>query len=293
MTKEEIIANQDLMTSLLADQEVTQKVIDNLKGNGMRIISSDDELDALTKSHAQELIDKGTRINHEIVEKAIFEASGIPKPPNTKAPIYAQLVFQELAEKKKDLEQQLQQLKEQSNQNPPKNKVAAEIENQQITVLQQEIEQLKQVNAQAQRQAFEATLATEINSLDLVMPKATQALFKSEFEQVEYEGKKVWKNIETGAFMLSKENAAPMAVSDIIKTTYPDAFKKEAVKKTGLGLESNQDIINDVKTDYTVQEAMEILAKRGITQYDRDSKTGDLIYDKLLQQMTASTFKKK
>lgn len=282
MTKEEIIANQDLMTSLLADQEVTQKVIDNLKGNGVRIISSDDELQTLAKP----LIDGAVRTNHELVETLIFELTGIEKPKNTKSTDYAKLA---ISQKLKELKQ----LKEQSNQNPPKNKVAEEIENQQMTVLKQEIEQLKQVNAQAQRQAFEATLATEINSLDLVMPKATQALFKSEFEQVEYEGKKVWKNIETGAFMLSKENAAPMAVSDIIKTTYPDAFKKESVKKTGLGLENNQDIVNDVKTDYTVEDAMEILAKRGITQYDRDPKTGDLIYEKLLQQMTASTFKKK
>ncbi len=282
MTPEEIKANPDLMTSLLADHEVTQKITDNLKANGMRIISSDDELQTLAKP----LIDGAVRTNHELVESLIFELTGIEKPKNTKSTDYAKLAINQKLD-------ELKQLKEQSNQNPPKSKVAAEIENQQIVALQSKIEQLEQVNAQAQKQAFEATLSTEINSLDLVMPKATQALFKSEFEQVEYEGKKVWKNIETGAFMLSKENAAPMAVADIIKATYPDAFKKEQVKKTGLGLENNQDIINDVKTDYKVEEAMEILAKRGITQYDRDPKTGDLIYDKLLQQMTATTFKKK
>lgn len=282
MTVEEIKANQDLMTSLLADPEVTQKVTDSLKNSGVRLISSDDELQTLAKP----LIDGAVRTNHELVESLVFELTGIEKPKNTKSTDYAKLAISQKLD-------ELKQLKEQSNQNPPKNKVAAEIENQQIATLQTEIEQLKQVNAQAQRQAFEATLSTEINSLDLVMPKATQALFKSEFEQVEYEGKKVWKNLETGAFMLSKENAAPMSVADIIKTSYPDAFKKEQVKKTGLGLDTNQDIINDVKNDYTVEEAMDLLAKRGITQYQRDPKTGELIYDKLLQQMTAGSFKKK
>lgn len=282
MTVEEIKANQDLMTSLLADPEVTQKVTDSLKNSGVRLISSDDELQTLAKP----LIDGAVRTNHELVESLVFELTGIEKPKNTKSTDYAKLAISQKLD-------ELKQLKGQSNQNPPKNKVAAEIENQQIATLQTEIEQLKQVNAQAQRQAFEATLSTEINSLDLVMPKATQALFKSEFEQVEYEGKKVWKNLETGAFMLSKENAAPMSVADIIKTSYPDAFKKEQVKKTGLGLDTNQDIINDVKNDYTVEEAMDLLAKRGITQYQRDPKTGELIYDKLLQQMTAGSFKKK
>lgn len=282
MTIEEIKANTDLMTSLLADPDVTQKVTDNLKGNGMRIISSDDELQILAKP----LIDGAVRTNHELVESLIFELTGIEKPKNTKSTDYAKLAISQKIE-------ELKEIKEQSKQSPPKNKVAAEIENQQITTLQQEIEQLKQVNAQAQKQAFEATLSTEINSLDLMMPKATQALFKSEFEQVDYEGKKVWKNTETGDFMLNKETASPMAVADIIKANYPDAFKKEQTKKTGLGLENSQDIINDVKTDYKVEEAMDILAKRGITQYDRDPKTGDLIYDKLLQQMTAGMFKKK
>lgn len=282
MTVEEIKANQDLMTSLLADPGVTQKVTDSLKNSGVRLISSDDELQTLAKP----LIDGAVRTNHELVESLVFELTGIEKPKNTKSTDYAKLAISQKLD-------ELKQLKEQLNQNPPKNKVAAEIENQQIATLQTEIEQLKQVNAQAQRQAFEATLSTEINSLELVMPKATQALFKSEFEQVEYEGKRVWKNLETGAFMLSKENAAPMSVADIIKTSYPDAFKKEQVKKTGLGLDTNQDIINDVKNDYTVEEAMDLLAKRGITQYQRDPTTGELIYDKLLQQMTAGSFKKK
>lgn len=279
MTVEEIKANQDLMTSLIADEEIATKVKDNLMQSGFKILT---ESDIATISKEQ--IDEAVRINHELVERSIFEASGIKKPVNTKSNEYAKMVAEQLRSKNAELQQELEKLKG----NPkPKDKVADELENQEIATLRQQIEALQKINEEKSRNEFNLKVQNEINSLELIMPKATTALFNSEFEFVEADGKKAWRNKETGQFMLNNESAAPMTVAEIIKASYPDAIKKEQDKRTGLDISKDKNISVDAKNDYTVAQAIDLLSKKGITKTNPE-------YQTLLKQMTANSpeFKK-
>lgn len=282
MTIEEVKANQELMTALIADQDFTSKVKDNLTQSGFKFFT-DAELATLSKSQ----IDAAVKANHELVESGVFEVSGIEKPANTKSDAYAKLVAKQLKEEKTALEQQLAELTQ--NKNPkPKDKVAEEIENQEIATLKTQIEALQKVNQETERRAFNSQISAEITGLDLILPKAIEAQFKAEYTLIEHDGKKVWKNNEDGTFLLNAETAAPMSVSDIIKKSYPDAFKKEETKKTGLDISKDKSFDTSSKSDYTVSEAIDMLSKKGITRSDAN-------YQKLLEQMTANNpmFKKK
>lgn len=282
MTIEEIKANQELMTTILADQEITSKVKDNLVQSGFKVLT-DTELATLSKQQ----IDQAVRQNHELVEAGVFEASGIEKPANTKSDAYAKLVAQQLKQQNIELQQKLAELQEKQENPKPKDKVAEQIENQEIATLKQQIEALQKVNQETEQKAFNAQISAEITSLDLILPKAIEAQFKVEHTLVEHEGRKIWKDNETGQFMLNNESAAPMSVSDIIKQKYTDAFKKEQEKRPGLDISRDKNVSQDSKNDYTVSEAILLLAKRGITKTDSQ-------YQGLLKQMTANSpeFKK-
>jgi hypothetical protein len=278
MTVDEIKANPELMTALLADSDITTKVRDGLKTSGLNI---------LTEKELADKIGEVTRGNHEAFETTIKELTGVEKPSNTKSFEYAKLAF---SKKVETLTNELEALKKQK----PGNHVAEEIKNQQITELQEKLTKLEAERATEKKQAFESGISNEIGKIELEIPASfIEARFKAEHQYVEHEGKMVWKNIATGKFQVSTEKGGePLSVAEIVKATYPEALKKTPEKKSGLGLkdEAKKDFTVD-RQDYTYEEAEAKLNQLGITDQDLDAD-GSPKREKLLRQMTAKRYGK-
>lgn len=273
---DEIKADEVLMTALMADADIAEKVRDGLRASGLNM---------MTEKELNDRIGEAVRMTHEAFEGTIKDLTGIEKPLNTKSIDYAKMAY---TAKVEALTKEIENLKKPNHKNP----VTDPIENQQIADLQLELKALKEERAQEKLQIFEAGISAEIGKIEMEIPSSyIEARFKAEHEYVEQEGRMFWKNKTTGKLQASAEKAGePLTITEIIKTTYPEVLKMPFEKKSGLGLkdEARKDFTVD-RQGYTYEEAEALLNKMGITDSDRD-EAGNPKREKLLRQMTAKRY---